>query len=345
MNVYHPQRYANTTSIASTTNNGGYQQHPNSPVSFRISTIYIIMVSLDITMIFISMFLNLIGVYLLMQLRRPKNIHIVLTHLSIVEITIQAIRFVSVIYFFRYNDHEAQLGYQITRTLTVQGFCVTYVLVMVLVALDPLLIVTLKLMYQRKVTRQKTNVSLAVCWFLGMMCGAGSFVFTYKKREWISIKYTFPITTILFLVFSLASYVTIYRHVKHSSRKSMSSKSLGSSISSSAATMSRKPALKFRVPVLITSTFFLFCLTPSVIQVVLGYAGMLSKDVLLIIGICFSLGFIMDSLVYMFLHPMVKKLLFRLMHRRRFTSSRNSTSASMKMPRADSILNLGQTKL
>ena len=341
MDSYHPHSATTTTTTTNTTNND-YLQSNLSLSSTKISTVYIVLVSFDITMIFLSLLLNLLGVYLLVQLRRPKNIHLVLTHLSIVEITVQAIRFVSIIYFFRYDDHETQLGYQITRTLTVQGFCVTYVLVMVVVALDPLLIVTLKLMYQRRVTRQKTNFLLTICWSVGLICGTGSFAFTYKERESISLKYTFPITTSLFLLFSLTSYAIIYRHVKYGSRKNMNAKSLGSSTSSS-TTMSIRTTLKFRVPLLITSTFFLFCLTPSVVQMALRYACWLTKNMLLVIGICFSLGFIIDSLIYIFLHPMVKKILIRLVDRRRHSSSRNLTS-TMKMTR-DSTPYFDRTKV
>ena len=325
--------------------NTSYKQHdPASTLSSSstIPSMYIVLISLDITMLFVSVILNLLGVYLLVQLRRPKNIHLVLTHLSVVEMTVQAIRFVSAIYFFWYDDHEEHLGYQVTRTLTVQGLCVTYVLVMVVVALDPLLIVTLKLKYQHEVTKRKTNAVLAACWSVGVVCGTGSFMFAYKTRELISIKYTFPITTSLFLVFSLASYATIYRHVRFNNNKSI--KGTIRSVSSSSVP---RPALRFRVPVLITSTFFLFCLTPSFIQVALGDTGRLTKDVFLAIGICFSLGFVLDSLVYMLLHPMVKKVLLRLLQSRGLIHSRNSKSISTttNMARAGSFPHLDQTKL
>eukprot|EP00111_Clytia_hemisphaerica_P007136 TCONS_00020732-protein len=294
----------------------------------QTSHLFIGLVILDITLLIISSFLHIIGVFLMSKLKRPKNIHHILIQLSISEISIQVFRFASAIYVVRYDNYEEQLGYQVTRTLTVQGLCVSYVLIMIMVALDPLLIVVLKLNYQSFVTKQRTQLLLGLCWFIGLVYGGLNFVFTYKTREKISITFTFPIVTTLFIVFSVASYSMIYKAVRKQA-KSIARVSVSNM-------KSNAPSLRFRVPVLITLTFFLFCLSPSIIQVIVGYQ--ISKEFLLSLGISFNVGFVADALIYMLLHPMVKGLLMNFIYRRKnITSIRNISTRSASSPRSDRL--------
>ena len=87
----------------------------------QITGVYVMLITLDTTLIIVSALLNVLGVYLLAQLKRPKNIHLILVHLSCSEIAILINRLVSAIYFFYYNNYETCVGYQVTRTLAVQG--------------------------------------------------------------------------------------------------------------------------------------------------------------------------------------------------------------------------------
>jgi len=272
----------------------------------------------DMTVQIISILLNTLGLYLVSKLKRPKNIHIILNHLSMSEIVIQVFRFVSAIYFFWYDDHEEYLGYQVTRTFTVLGLCVTYILIMSVVALDPLLIVILKTKYQTYITQRKVNKILALCWAVGVIHASTSFYFRYMDRENFAANYTFPSVTVLFVLFSATSYIVIYRAIKEKTKNLTHG---------SVTTRNSKPALKFRVPVLITLTFFLFCLTPSLVQSVIGIEG-LSKIFMSGLGIWFSLGFIVDSLIYMFLHPIVKKLLVQFIQTRHIKCKQTNFSTT-----------------
>ena len=285
------------------------RQHPSY-------SIFITLVIVDITVHIISTLLNILGVYLMFKLKRPKNIHIILIHLSMSEIFIQLFRFASAIYFFVYDDHESYLGYQVTRTLTILGLCVTYILIMCVVALDPLLIVVLKTKYQTYITRKNIQIVLSLCWVVGVIHASVSFVFRYMKRESFSAKYTFPIVSVVFVSFSVTSYFVIYNSIKQQAKNLPRA---------SVTTRNNRPTLKFRVPVLITLTFFLFCLTPSLLQSVIGVQNF-SKPLFLVLGICFSLGLVVDSLIYMFLHPIVKKLLFQFIRKHKGKNKQTNLS-------------------
>lgn len=147
---------------------------------------------------------------------------------------------------------------------------------------------------------------LGVCWAVGCTYVLVSFAFSYTRREMLSKNYIFPILTSVFLIFSILSYVMIYKHIRDHNKKSLK-KTL--QVTTTRITVQQKrPSLKFRVPVLIILTFFLFIALPSVSQMLLRES--LTKNLLLVHGLLYSLGFICDALIYLFLHPTTKKLLY-----------------------------------
>lgn len=264
---------------------------------------FVILIIVDILMIVVSICLHALGLFLMFKVKqRRKNLHTILIHLSLVEIVTQSCRFGSAVYFYIYNDNEEYLGYQVLRTLTIQGWCVTYVLVMIIIALDPLLIVTLKTSYNKYVHQKNLNIVLGVCWAFGVINGLVNFALPYLKREEIAKNFTFPIIAIVFLLSSILSYAMIYKHLQDHNNKNMAR------ISVTSTATQKRPALKFRVPMLIVLTFFFFVAAPSAAQILVK--NKLTKTVLLILGILFSIGFICDAMIYLFLHPTTKKLLY-----------------------------------
>lgn len=217
-------------------------------------TAFTLLVTMDMVLLLISICLHCFGVYLLLFRRKTrKNQHVILIHLSVSEILVSGFRTVTLVYFHQYEKQEELLVYQVLRTITIQGWCVSYVLIMIAVAVDPLLMIVLKTKYNRLVSRRRLNITLASCWVVGVLYGAVSFTQDYKTREEIAAKYTFPIICACFLLFAGGAYCVIYISVRKG-YKQMRRRTL---------THTNNRTVKFRVPVLIILTFIVFVALPS----------------------------------------------------------------------------------
>lgn len=262
-------------------------------------TAFTLLVTMDMVLLLISICLHCFGVYLLLFRRKTrKNQHVILIHLSVSEILVSGFRTVTLVYFHQYEKQEELLVYQVLRTITIQGWCVSYVLIMIAVAVDPLLMIVLKTKYNRLVSRRRLNITLASCWVVGVLYGAVSFTQDYKTREEIAAKYTFPIICACFLLFAGGAYCVIYISVRKG-YKQMRRRTL---------THTNNRTVKFRVPVLIILTFIVFVALPSGIQSAIK--AEIEKSHLIALAILYSTAFVLDALIYLFLQPTTRRLIF-----------------------------------
>ena len=261
--------------------------------------LFSIVVTVDIVILLVAIGLHLFGVYLLQfKVRSKKNQNLILTHLSAIEILLPTFRLISVFYFFSYQNERKVLAYQILRTIILEGCCVTYVFILTVVTVDPLLIIFMNVKYNPSKAKRFISYALALCWFIGFVSTSVSFSVDYETREEFTAKYTFPAWCSFFLVFTVFSYVYIYVKLKNFNQRPGSIKN----------TCSRR-AMKVRVPFLIVTMFFIFIALPSIFQFV--YKKQLTKITYGLVGIAYAMGNAADALLYIFLQSSTRKYIFR----------------------------------
>ena len=213
--------------------------------------------TIDMVLLIQSMCFHTLGVYLLYKRKIRKNQHVILLHLSVSEFLISFFRFITLFYFYGNEDQDSVLAYQILRSITIQGLCVSYVIIMIVVTLDPLLMILLKVRYSTYLSKRRLFVILGTGWFLGAFNAIINFTRDYQTREKIAAKYTFPIISILFLSFAAVAYIIIYKTLRDGQK----------AIQRTSVLQMKSRSIKIKVPALIILTFFLFVALPSGIQV------------------------------------------------------------------------------
>ena len=254
---------------------------------------------IDMVMLLLSMSFHALGVYLLLYRRKiRKNQHIILIHLSISEFLISFFRFLTMFYFYENEEQDLIIGYQVLRSITIQGLCVSYVFIMIVVTLDPLLIILLKVRYTTYLNKRRLYIILASCWFVGLLNVIINFTIDYETREKIAAKYTFPTISTLFLSFACVAYTIIYKTLRDGQKL----------IQRTSVLQMKSRSIKIKVPALIMFTFFLFVALPSAIQVAAHTS--FKKIHLAMLGVSYSTGFVLDALIYVCLQPTTRQLLF-----------------------------------
>jgi len=192
------------------------------------------------------------------------------------------------------------------RTIILQFLCFTYILIMVVVALDPYLIITLNVKYNLIITRLKMQFMLSSCWVLGFINMVLSFLSDFKTREDVVVRYIFPVICSIFIVFSIYSYTCIFKKLKgrYSAKKPVVSITGGST---------SQRTVKYRIPALIITSFIVFVFTPTVAYIFVRNQKKKMHES--IVALCYAIGFVVDASVYLFLQPDNKAYICQKMRR------------------------------
>ena len=244
--------------------------------------LYSLTLTIDIALLLGVICLHIYRLIILVHiLKLHKNQQIIMAHSSLAQILVRLFRFATAFYFLEYKKPKEQPGYQILRSFIIQGWCVCYVLVMIVISIDPLMIIKLKLKYNSQLTKRRLKISLVGCWVVSITNALLSFTVNYDTREKIAARYTFPIISFVFLCFATLAYVTIYRMVKQPINQSTNQSKV------------KKRSIKFQVPVLTILNFLLFGVVPTIVQVI--YRKKMLDIHWLTLGIFYSIGFIGDA--------------------------------------------------
>lgn len=267
---------------------------------------------------FSTVVLHLFGLYSLRKNVTQRNhLHIILIHLSSCVITMACLRFLAILYLIRFNGNYIQAvamtGYQVIFTFS-RGFDVCYALIMTVLVLDPFLMVVLKTSYTKHVTKTKITLLLGCCWVVSCIYSLVFFTAPFELRFRITTKFIFPVLSTLFVVFSIVCYAVIYNNTRFRSNSDPDERIRKTSLTSRAT----RPALKFRVPMLITLTFFVFVALPALAQAVIRFKP--STEFMLGGAVFYSIGFVLDATVYLLLHPSARTKLRALFHKQKISN-------------------------
>ena len=234
------------------------------------------------------------------------------------------------------------------------GLSLGYYLAMILLTMDRFLKFMLDIKYVTVWTRQRTKLSIIVSWIICLITVI--FCLYYIPKDHVIISrlatlYFFSTFDFTFVILAVLSYGSLFKtlhHVKLRQRRlSMPVIRSPSTLSSKTNLLRRKSIAavavkKIRektafnvlfIPTWIIITFLLFIMLPDQIYF---YCFLLEKDIGhlgdIIISFTYSLGFISDALIYIFLSQPVRKTLMRLirrqLHGRRETNFPNDESKS-----------------
>ena len=263
----------------------------------------------------IALFLNSLGVYILMSIKSDDNSqHIFLLHLSCIKIlislteaTLSALEQTSRGYEFR--------EYQILDTINAGLYGVNDLIVVVL-TIDRLIASTKPLAYNVRVTKSKLNAAVACCWFIGT-CGIVPFFFLkYDLLYDIFYKIVFLTLDAIVLLSAFLTYGTILKKLlsRHNALNATSRTKVSavhSSQTNKSASVNRKKYERFfYVSGLIIASFILFVAIPDSVYVALVVIqGNEDPVIERSIGFVWSLYLLADPIIYIFLQRSIRRRL------------------------------------
>ena len=201
--------------------------------------------------------------------------------------------------------------------------------IMLFMTLDRLMAVVLNLKYQIYWRVTRTKKVLAAIWIFGLLLSVcfGVFPEFTPHRVYILILmihiYLQLAFSILFVVTALLTYATIFWKYK------MSRNSLEADPSNrNGQHQQQHSPMHFYIPVLIISTYVIFNATPFIILIFID--EVIAVD---IAKILYSLGYMSDALIYIFLQPKVRKELFVCCRRRKSAEPSNNITLQSTVDR------------
>ena len=244
---------------------------------------------------------HILGIYLLFQSKSNNpNSTIILINLSVAESFMAAIDFAYNV-MLRNNVSKNVTDYVYTTSCTC--FVIPSFLILTVLALDRFFEVYYNIRYPIYFQKRKIVGFLAICWLLGFL---QFLVLTFLRFRYnvdtlsIVFKFLLPGFEIVFCVTAAPIYGYIYKKYRQALKMVSAHQN---------NTFTRH---KFFVPTLILLNFCFFVIIPDQLHLFLFYIYKTgSPNMMNIILMLYAIGFICDALIYTFLQPITRKILFR----------------------------------
>lgn len=243
----------------------------------------------------IPMLISLFGIYCLhQQKKRLNNQKLFLYALSTVEIIMGG-------FWITLRSLTLTVSTSVTKIIIpfYGSVNMTFYLIMICITLDRLACVVLHIKYNYYITSAVVKKVIFICWIVGFACAIPLLITDEALSSKIIYVYGFTIADGIFIFTAAITYTTIILLLKQH-RKTV-------------GTMQNKNR-NFRkqhlIPCLIVASFILFCCIPDTILTVKGK----SENLLQIVTIFWSFGFISDPLIYIFLHKESRNIALRTLN-------------------------------
>ena len=273
--------------------------------------------------------LHAVGLYFLFISKSiAKNQKLFLTNLSLIEM----IALVSVVISQLPDVYENEQLWLCNTAIQLGWIGITWFFIVVNLTVDRFLEVWLNIKYHVYITEEKIKWSLACCWVIGVISGSIiMYLFQTRKKEdiieYLHV-YIYPVPEALFIVLFCTVYVYLYTHIikernhriKRQARFSRSSSTDNTSWSSIKA--------KHFIPFWIIITFIIFFLIPEITITIAFHTFKWRKHkhpLYAIMVFMFTVGYIVDPVIYIFLHKAVRTTIVNRSRRRKITDISTST--------------------
>ena len=280
----------------------------------------------------VNVLLHSTGCVLLLKTYKSSQIttqKLILLHLSISEGLIN-LNFVviHVMYLcidFRSESYKIMFSYIIHPMMSSLYYVIFFI--MLFMTLDRLMAVVLNLKYRLYWRVTRTKKVLAAIWIFGLLLNVCFSILAEYPQLYIQLQTMHAIFQlaffILFVITSLLTYATIFWKYK------MSRNSLEADPSNrNGQHQQQHSPMHFYIPVLIISTYVIFNATPFIILIFID--EVIAVD---IAKILYSLGYMSDALIYIFLQPKVRKELFVCCRRRKSAEPSNNITLQSTVDR------------
>ncbi|XP_057310525.1 uncharacterized protein LOC130648491 [Hydractinia symbiolongicarpus] len=233
----------------------------------------------------IPMFISLLGIYCLyQQKRRRDNQKLFLYALSTVEIIMGGfwitLRSLTLIVSSSTSVRRIIIAFY-------GSVNITFYLIMICITLDRLACVVLHIKYNYYITSTVVKKVIFICWIVGFACAIPLLATNEALSSKIIYVYGFTIADGIFVFTAVVTYTAIMLLLKHHRKTVEKMQNKNKNF--------RKQHL---IPCLIVASFILFYCIPDTILTVKDK----SENLLQIVTIFWSFGFISDPVIYIFLH-------------------------------------------
>ena len=252
-----------------------------------------------LVLLIIAGIVNILGIYLLYQLKSKLKEHRLL--LCFLSGATSAIILLESIYWIGemvgLEKYSSRL-LQIIRIIDLGVFC-TYYLTLLVLTLHRLFAVSYPFAYKRLLNIKKIYFAMVVCWILVTLSSIPLFFLDYNEIYDIYYKYVILVLDGLILVTMLFTYVILELLFKiHCKEKSLAE----SEKTPVCYQKNSNRNCKFvRIFLLILTTFLIFVVIPDIYFVYRGVISLMWQ----------VRSYILDPLVYVFLDPAIRKVLKR----------------------------------
>ena len=275
-----------------------------------------------------TMGFHVLGSYLLSVVYKNGNQdprHYLLIHLSVTEGVVNFLQFLlnPVWRMVSMNPSVVEKCQDYILLIRGYGFVIVYYVTMIYIALDRLLDIMLNIKYHLYCDEIKAKYMMGITWVItAVVTTVASLLHAFLGLEMHAILFLYihPTLDIIFVVIACVTYSLIFREYKKIRLPPGTNKSM------------RQPSIlqvfrrsRFYVSTLLIATFVLFMVIPEMVHVYIfsimdnrgNQHGHVYADVNTACRICFSLGYLSDVFIYVFMEPPVKQLLLKTLGVRR----------------------------
>ena len=290
----------------------------------------------------LSIILHTIGSCLLINLYKrntPSTQQIYLLHLSICEGITNLIDVIRIFpSFLSISANTCAVVRKMQEHLYLMNLIPMYMVIymtMLLMTLDRLMSIVLNIKYSNYWTPNKTKKSIIIIWSVCILASI-SFSLPYKFNIFLWEAsfgvYFYPICNILFLLLASFTYIFMFWTYKNSQRIKQRRPRSTVGQTTTFAPNHKQTLIKvflqsrFYISVLIILTYVLFSTIPNCIYLLYKYAIKSKSQIPWhIMATLYSFTYLSDAVIYIFMQPRVRKLLWRWMNCETRSCNRETT--------------------
>ena len=255
-----------------------------------MKTINIILVFISCLLYLISMILNSLGIYLLSATRPLNSSKILLINLSDSEIFVAMMGVV-------FNILRAVLPIETMLKIGIifATSYIAYYFAMFMLTVDRLIGVVLPLKHRVIVTEQRLTLAIVTSWFIALLLQTCFSILSETFHlDSVLLKYIWIALDAVFIILCAITYGLIFIKVLKKKRLENNQQD------------GRGNSRLFKITALIILSFLLLMLVPDI---VLYFHSMTNKTAIECLNIVWSLGFVADPIIYIFLQDHLRLLL------------------------------------
>ena len=260
-----------------------------------IENLFMTCMTLTITLSLLAICCHVFGIYLISRVKKPVHQHQILIHHAVSDILIAVFKMPNLIIYAFHKDPDGFAYFTFMDTIPPLLFVPPFILIMMVMLLDPALIVVLKSKYKILFSQRVVKHCLYACWVLGISPGLViQVVGNYEKRSFIWKAILGPTFVSLFLLHVVAVVCTLHFYYGRYKREEVERKTRNESISTTAASSCRSCLRQIKTPAIIFVTFLAVFFVPTVINATIWC----SKTAYAMVHLLYVIGIISNFVIY-----------------------------------------------